>query len=98
MSCACILVVLVLAAASKFLIAKVHPEILGLPTVKSCFQLSIFLFVPLFLILIFTKYKYNVFMQNPLRVQHLSAPACWVILVLLTVIALALFIYLLMSW
>ncbi len=87
--------VIIIAAVLKFIILKFQPEFY--PRLKAFFQLSIFLFIPLFLTLIYFRYKHN-FLNN-IDTYKLQLPrwACITILILLELLLVILFVYILIA-
>ena len=79
----------------KFILSKTNHEILLNSNVKAFFQLSIFLFIPLFLGLIFKKYKYSDILNDKLRVKSIPTALSIFFTILLLAIGIILFTYLL---
>src|SRR5689334_9336895 len=69
-------VVLISMSLIKFIALLVRPSIFLNETVKSFFQLSIFLFIPLFIYFIIRKYKYNELLRDDLRVKNIPLILC----------------------
>ncbi|MDB5200832.1 MAG: hypothetical protein JWQ27_241 [Ferruginibacter sp.] len=93
-----ICLVVVLSALIKFILSRLNPSFLQQESVKEIFQLSIFLFVPLFFILIFKKYKYNEILKEELKVNNINTTASIIITVLMLILSAVLFTYTLMIW
>ena len=89
-----IFVIVLLSSVTKFILQYYRPEILFFENVKASFQLSIFLFIPLFLFLLIKKYKYNALMNDNLKVR-LPYGLCVFFTCILLLIEMILFSYLL---
>ncbi len=89
-----ILVVLIVSSLIKFSIQNIKPTLLN-ENLRSFFQLSIFLFIPVFAYLVIKKYKYNAFLKDELRVKNIPLIFCIVSVIFLISIDIFLFAYLL---
>jgi len=88
-------VVLASMSLIKFITLLVKPSILLNVAVQYFFQLSIFLFIPLFIYFIIKKYKYNELLRDNLRVKKISLIACVTSVAIFILILVILFAYLL---
>lgn len=91
-----ILIVVLFTSITKFVIAQIEPAVLQLKSAKAIFQLSIFLFLPLFIYLTIRKYKYPQLLNNELRIKELPLYLCIFSVVVIMVILFSLFAYVLL--
>ena len=85
--------VIIFAAILKYLVLTFSPE--TYPRLKTYFQLSIFLFVPLMLILVFTKFKRETLIKGVSFQRQLPLWASIMIMILLHIVLVVLFTYIL---
>jgi hypothetical protein len=89
--------VLFFSSACKFLLLKLEPDAITNIVVKSCFQLSFFLFIPVFAMLVVSKYRYGVLSKNELVLKRMPQWLCITTLVFVFIIDFFLFAYLLIG-
>lgn len=79
----------------KFIVIKANKEFELDQNLKAFFQLSVFLFIPLFIILVAVKYKYKQLRYGDLKVKNVSSFLSFVSIFIYSIIMFLLFAYLL---
>lgn len=87
--------VIIFAAIIKYVILIFKPA--AYPGLKPFFQLSVFLFVPLLLVLIFTKFKREALIKGLSVQPPLSRWVCVTIVILLHIVLILLFTYIIVA-
>lgn len=87
--------VIIFAAIIKYVVLTFRPA--AYHDLKPFFQLSVFLFIPLFLFLIFTKFKREVLVKRASRQPQFSRWACVTAVIFMHIVLILLFSYIIVA-
>jgi hypothetical protein len=82
----------------KFVLIFFNAPIVKNDYLKGFLQLSYLCYIPLVLILIFRKFRYQKFINDELKVRNISHPVSLTAIILISIILFILFTYTLMIW